>query len=271
MSPQSHLPDDARTLPPAPVTPALSLNRISVAYGGIGAVHSVSVALAPGSIVTVIGPNGAGKTSLLAAAMGLVPAAGEVLLDGQDLTRASVEARVRAGLCLVPEQRELFASMTVLDNLLLGAWRQREEGRTERHRVLDSVFARFPRLAERRAQRAGTLSGGERQMLAMGRALMGRPRVLMLDEPSLGLAPLIVREIFTIIGELKREGAAILLVEQNARAALAVADRAYVLEGGVVALGGPASVLVNDPRVVHTYLGFGEAAEQPNFEPGEPA
>ena len=244
--------------------PLLRIEAMRVAYGGITAVREVSLRLSAGGIVTVIGPNGAGKTSLLNAAMGLVPAGGRIWLGEEELSRLPVEQRVRAGLCLVPEQRELFAPMTVLDNLLLGAWRHRDLGAAARRARLDHVFARFPRLAERRAQRAGTLSGGERQMLAMGRALMAAPKVLLLDEPSLGLAPLIVREIFAIIADLRREGVAILLVEQNARAALAVADRGYVLEGGVVTLGGPAAVLVNDPRVVQTYLGAGDDAAAPS-------
>ena len=243
-----------------PPRPALRVQAMAVAYGGIAAVREVSLRVPQGGIITVVGPNGAGKTSLLNAVMGLIPSGGEVWLGEQNLSALPVEERVRAGLCLVPERRELFAPMSVLDNLLLGAWRHRARGAAARRALLDQVFARFPRLAERRAQRAGTLSGGERQMLAMGRALMGQPRVLLLDEPSLGLAPLIVREIFAIIAELRREGVAILLVEQNARAALAVADRAYVLEGGVVTLGGPAAVLANDPRVVQTYLGAGDPA-----------
>ena len=162
-------------------------------------------------------------------------------------------------MCLVAEKRELFATMSVSDNLALGAWRHRHEGRAARAAAMDDIYALFPRLAERRRQAAGTLSGGERQMLAMGRALMGKPRLLMLDEPSLGLAPLIVRDIFRSISSLRETGTAILLVEQNARAALEIADEGHVLEGGRITLSGPSATLANDPRVVQTYLGIGHA------------
>jgi branched-chain amino acid transport system ATP-binding protein len=234
----------------------LALDGIDVAYGKVAAVHGVSVAVAPGEIVTVIGANGAGKTSLLNAAMGLLPCAGTIVFDGKDQRHRLTEERVAAGLSLVPERRELFATMSVEDNLRLGAFRL---GAGAIGEGLESVFARFPRLKERRAQQAGTLSGGERQMLAMGRALMGRPRLLMLDEPSLGLAPLIVREIFRIIADLKQSGTAVLLVEQNARAALEIADRGYVMELGRVAMSGSAADLAHDPRVIETYLGLGGA------------
>jgi len=206
-------------------------------------------------IVTVIGPNGAGKTTLLAAIAGLLPARGTLRYDGDDARSIAVEERVARGLVLVPEKRELFASMSVADNLALGAFaRRRDAGNRAR---LDDVYARFPRLADRRAQLAGTLSGGERQMLALGRALMARPRLLMLDEPSLGLAPLVVREIFSIIAALRATGVSILLVEQNARAALQVADHGYVLETGELALEGPSQELTANPRVAATYLGQG--------------
>ncbi|HYZ63102.1 MAG TPA: ABC transporter ATP-binding protein [Acetobacteraceae bacterium] len=233
----------------------LEVRGLSVWYGGIGAVHDVSIAVGPGQIATVIGPNGAGKTTLLNAIMGVHPGRGSVRFKGQDIGRLDVEERVRAGVCLVPETRELFASLSVLDNLRLGRFRFRGEGAAAARRALDEVFALFPRLAERRDQHAGTLSGGERQMLAMGRALMARPDVLMLDEPSLGLAPLIVREIFRIIAGLRSGGSAILLVEQNARAALQVSDYGYVLETGRIALEGPSAGLADDARVVSTYLG----------------
>jgi branched-chain amino acid transport system ATP-binding protein len=213
-----------------------------------------------GAIVTVIGPNGAGKTTMLNAVMGLLPARGEVRYEGTPIAKVEVEARVAHGLCLVPERRELFAEMTVADNLTLGAFprhRRRERGIGA---DLEAVYARFPRLRERSEQLAGTLSGGERQMLALGRALMAKPRVLMLDEPSLGLAPLIVRDIFRIIADLRRTGVSILLVEQNARAALQVADYGYVLETGEIVLEGPAKELAANPRVVETYLGL--AAKQ---------
>ena len=237
----------------------LEVRGLSVSYGGIGAVHDVSLQAGPGQIVTVIGPNGAGKTTLLNAIMGVHPGRGEVRFHGLDLRRLEVEDRVRSGVCLVPEKRELFASLSVLDNLRLGGFRFRGQPRTAAKAALDEVFALFPRLAERRLQHAGTLSGGERQMLAMGRALMGRPDLLMLDEPSLGLAPLIVREIFRIIAGLRSRGAAILLVEQNARAALQISDYGYVLETGRVVLEGPSAALADDARVVATYLG-GSAA-----------
>ncbi len=233
----------------------LEVRDLSVAYGGIPAVHGVSLQVGPGQIVTVIGPNGAGKTTLLNAIMGVHPGVGQVRLKSDDLGNAGIEARVRAGLCLVPEKRELFGTLPVEDNLRLGFFRFRRLGRAAMGVALEEVFALFPRLRERRRQLAGTLSGGERQMLAMGRALMARPDVLMLDEPSLGLAPLIVREIFRIVAELRERGAAILLVEQNARAALQVADFGYVLENGRVVLAGPSADLAEDARVTETYLG----------------
>ncbi len=207
-----------------------------------------------GHIVTVIGPNGAGKTTLLAALMGLLPSKGESWYEAQDLRILSTEERVRRGICLVPERRELFTEMTVADNLVLGAytrWRDREAVQ----RDLQEVYERFPRLSERRGQLAGTLSGGERQMLALGRALMAKPRLLLLDEPSLGLAPLIVREIFRIVTGLRELGVSILLVEQNARAALETADYGYVLETGSIVHSGPAVSLMHDPRVIASYLG----------------
>jgi branched-chain amino acid transport system ATP-binding protein len=202
----------------------------------------------------VIGPNGAGKTTLLAALMGLLPSKGESWYEAQDLRILSTEERVRRGICLVPERRELFTEMTVDDNLVLGAytrWRDREAVQ----RDLQEVYERFPRLSERRGQLARTLSGGERQMLALGRALMAKPRLLLLDEPSLGLAPLIVREIFRIVTGLRELGVSILLVEQNARAALETADYGYVLEIGSIVHSGPAVSLIHDPRVIASYLG----------------
>ncbi len=235
----------------------LALDGLSAGYGGVDVVHDLTLAVGAGRIVTVIGPNGAGKSTLLMAVMGVQPSRGGVALDGTDVAGLGVEARVRAGMSLVPETRELFATMPVADNLLLGAWRHRGLGHGERQARLDEVFAYFPRLKERHRQAAGTLSGGERQMLAMGRALMAQPSLLMLDEPSLGLAPLIVGEILRIVQSLRAAGKAILLVEQNARAALEVADEAYVLEGGRVTLSGPAASLAADERVVQTYLGIG--------------
>jgi branched-chain amino acid transport system ATP-binding protein len=236
------------------VTALLRAEDVHVAYGRVEAVRGVSLSLQAGQIVTVIGPNGAGKTTLLAALMGLLPARGRIAYDSADLAGLDVEARVARGLCLVPERRELFTEMSVADNLVLGAYTHRRDRAGLRAR-LDEVYGLFPRLAERRGQSAGTLSGGERQMLALGRALMGRPRLLMLDEPSLGLAPLIVREIFRIITRLRASGVSILLVEQNARAALECADYGYVLETGQIGLHGPASDLLGDPRLSALYLG----------------
>ena len=233
----------------------LEVDALDVSYGGIAALHGASLRIASGEIVSVIGPNGAGKSTLLNAIMGVHGGRGTVRFAGRDLQRLSVEDRVRAGLCLVPEKRELFGPLSVEDNLRLGAFRFRGGPGTAIRSALEEVYALFPRLKERRAQHAGTLSGGERQMLAMGRALMGRPDLLMLDEPSLGLAPLIVREIFRIVSGLRSRGSAILLVEQNARAALAVSDRGYVLETGRVTLQGPSAELASDPRVAATYLG----------------
>lgn len=232
----------------------LSASGISVSYGRVEAVHGVSLRVEAGQIVTVIGANGAGKTTLLSALMGLLPLRGEVFYHGQRLDDEPPESRVARGLALVPERRELFGDMSVGDNLLLGAFHRRRD--PEVARDLGGVYARFPRLRDRYAQLAATLSGGERQMLALGRALMSKPKLLMLDEPSLGLAPLVVRDIFHIIQALKQTGVSILLIEQNARAALEVADYAYVLETGSVALEGPAKELASDRRVVETYLGL---------------
>jgi branched-chain amino acid transport system ATP-binding protein len=233
----------------------LAIDNVAIRYGKVEAVHRASLAVQAGQIVTVIGPNGAGKTTLLSAIMGLLPFEGEIRFEGQSLAKTSIEERVANGLCLVPERRELFAEMSVGDNLELGAFcRYRRRDRTIAA-SLDDVYSLFPRLAERRAQLAGTLSGGERQMLALGRALMSKPRLLMLDEPSLGLAPRIVREIFHTITALKATGVSILLIEQNARAALQVADTGYVLETGELVLSGPSAELAHNPRVAQSYLG----------------
>ena len=232
----------------------LEVSRLSVSYGRVEAVRGVSLSIPRGAIVTVIGANGAGKTTLMHAIMGVLPASGTVTLEGRALGRSLVEERVAGGMCLVPEKRELFATMTVEDNLQLGAWRL---GAATIPDGLVEVFSRFPRLSERRKQLAGTLSGGERQMLAMGRALMSRPSLLMLDEPSLGLAPLVVKEIFRIVTDLRRSGVSILLVEQNARAALQVADYAYVMELGEITMQGRAVELAADKRVIESYLGLG--------------
>ena len=242
------------------MTTLLEVRDLSVAYGKVEAVHRVSLKVDEGSIVTVIGPNGAGKTTLLAAIMGTLPARGDIRYGGARIDALTVEQRVGAGLVLVPERRELFGSMKVRDNLELGAFARIRRGDRDAARALDDVYARFPRLRERRDQEAGTLSGGERQMLALGRALMARPRLLMLDEPSLGLAPLIVRDIFGIISALKASGVSILLVEQNARAALAIADYGYVLETGDVVVDGESAALTANPQVAATYLGHSAAA-----------
>jgi branched-chain amino acid transport system ATP-binding protein len=228
-----------------------------VCYGRVEAVHGVSLEVPKAAIVTVIGANGAGKTTLLNAIMGVMKGKGSIRFDGKTAADLSLEARVANGLCLVPERRELFASMPVEDNLLLGGFRR---SRSERTQSLEDVYTRFPRLQERRRQLAGTLSGGERQMLAMGRALMARPRLLMLDEPSLGLAPRIVRDVFHIITALKEAGVSILLIEQNARAALQIASYAYVLELGRVTAAGTSAEIINNPRLVESYLGLGGAS-----------
>jgi branched-chain amino acid transport system ATP-binding protein len=240
----------------------LEVRDLSVTYGQVAALTQANLDVDAGRIVTVIGPNGAGKTTLLAAIMGSLPAngaaRGAVRFGDHAELDAAIEQRVARGMTLVPEKRELFGDMTVEDNLVLGAFQRYRSGRRDHATTMGEVFALFPRLLERRRQLAGTLSGGERQMLAIGRALMARPTLLMLDEPSLGLAPRIVREIFHIIIELKRRGVSILLVEQNARAALQIADHAYVLETGEVVLDGPARDLAHDPRVVESYLGLGQ-------------
>ena len=236
------------------MTALLEIRDLHVAYGKVEAVRGVGLTMQPGQIVTVIGPNGAGKTTLLAAAAGLLRSRGQVIYDGLDVERLDVEERVERGFCLVPETRELFGDMTVADNLLLGGYTRRRNG-SDVKQSLQQVYARFPRLDERRRQKAQTLSGGERQMLALGRALMAKPRLLLLDEPSLGLAPIMVREILRIIASLRELGVSILLVEQNARAALETADYGYVLEMGEITHQGPAGALANDPRVVATYLG----------------
>jgi branched-chain amino acid transport system ATP-binding protein len=237
------------------MTAILDVRDLCVAYGKVEAVHGVSIKVDEGSIVTVIGPNGAGKTTLLGAIMGALPARGEVHYGGARVNQLTVEQRVGEGMVLVPEKRDLFGSMKVGDNLELGAFARLRRGDRDALRTLDDVYARFPRLRERKDQEAGTLSGGERQMLALGRALMAKPRLLMLDEPSLGLAPLIVREIFSIVSELKASGVSILLVEQNARAALQVADYGYVLETGELVIEGKSADLAANPQVAATYLG----------------
>ncbi len=235
------------------MTAMLSVRNVSVSYGKVDAVNDVSLDVEEGRIVTVIGPNGAGKTTLLLAIMGLLPLRGEVTFRGESIQGLDVEDRVERGLCLVPEKRELFGEMSVADNLLLGSFSLRD--RSGVNATLADVYDRFPRLKERRSQNAGTLSGGERQMLALGRALMAKPKLLILDEPSLGLAPLIVREIFRAIAHLRETGVSILLVEQNARAALETADYGYVLETGDIVQTGRAETLIHDPKLIAAYLG----------------
>ena len=231
----------------------LTVSDVHVAYGKVEAVRSVSLDVEDREIVTIIGANGAGKTTLLNAVMGILPLKGRIAFAGEDVARLEIEDRVAAGLSLVPEHRELFSSMDVEDNLELGAFRVTK---AQAASAFERVYALFPRLKERRKQLAGTLSGGEQQMLAMGRALMGAPKLLMLDEPSLGLAPIIVADIFRTIGELRAAGVSVLLVEQNAQAALAIADRAYVMELGEFVLNGAAKQIASDQRVAASYLGF---------------
>ncbi|MGA3127478.1 MAG: ABC transporter ATP-binding protein [Candidatus Korobacteraceae bacterium] len=238
----------------------LTVRDLNVRYGKVEAVYHISLNVDQGTIITVIGPNGAGKSTLLNAVMGVLRCRGTVEFRGKNIAKLSIEQRVAQGLCLVPETRELFARMSVADNLQLGAFTRFRRGDKGIRQSLDHVFALFPPLKERRNQLAGSLSGGERQMLALGRALMSQPTLLMLDEPSLGLAPLIVKEILNTISELRSTGVSILLIEQNARAALQIADYGYVLENGEVALEGPSHDLACNPRVIESYLGLGGAA-----------
>ena len=236
----------------------LQVSDAHVAYGKVEAVRSVSLEVGRDEIVTIIGANGAGKTTLLNAIMGVLPLKGVVSFAGQDLLQLEIEDRVGLGLSLVAEHRELFWTMSVEDNLLLGAFRSAKSAAAA---AFERVYALFPRLKERRKQLAGTLSGGEQQMLAMGRALMGAPKLLMLDEPSLGLAPIIVADIFRTVGELRSAGVSVLLVEQNAQAALKIADRAYVMELGEFILDGPAADIAANQRVAASYLGFTHEGE----------
>jgi branched-chain amino acid transport system ATP-binding protein len=233
----------------------LNVKDLHAGYGRAEVLHGLNLTAKAGSVVTVIGPNGAGKSTLLNALMGVLPSRGSIAYQGRSVLLNTLEERVMQGIALVPETRALFGTMPVEDNLLLGAYRQFRLGQRDSAQAMDEVYTLFPRLKERRVQLAGTLSGGERQMLAIGRALMSKPQLLMLDEPSLGLAPLVVKEIFRIIDALRATGVTILLVEQNARAALEVADHGYVLEMGEIALEGPAAELAKDPRVIDTSLG----------------
>lgn len=237
--------------------PLLHVDDLRVSYGHVEVVHGVSLGVAKGGLVTVIGANGAGKTTLLNALIGLIPSRGAIGFEGEPAAMFPLEQRVKRGIGLVPERRELFADMSVEDNLLLGGFRR---SRAERSETLASVLERFPRLRERHRQLAGTLSGGERQMLAMGRALMARPKLLMLDEPSLGLAPKIIRDVFEILVGLREAGVSILLIEQNARSALRIADYAYVMELGRITAEGTPAQISEDARLVESYLGFGKNA-----------
>jgi branched-chain amino acid transport system ATP-binding protein len=234
--------------------PLLELCGLRAGYGAAEVVHGISLVVPQGSIVAIVGPNGAGKTTLMGAVMGLLPRRGGVVRY-LGAPAGTTEALVMAGAVLVPEQRALFADMSVEDNLLLGFYPRRRAGDRDVGPAMAEVLAIFPHLSSRRRQLACTLSGGERQMLALGRALMGRPRLLLLDEPSLGLAPLIVREIFRVLADLRGRGLSILLVEQNVRAALQVSDHGYVLEMGEIAAEGPSADLARDPRILQTYVG----------------
>lgn len=232
---------------------ALELRGIEAGYGGALAVQGVSLAVQAGSIVTLLGPNGAGKSTTLRVVAGLMrPRAGEVWLDGERLTGLAADAVVRRGLALVPERRELFPSLPVIENLVLGAHSRRDRAGIAQD--LEMCFALFPRLKERRSQAASTLSGGEQQMVAIARGLMSRPRYLLLDEPSLGLAPLLIEEIFRKLRDVRAAGTAILLVEQNAAAALEVADRGYVIETGQIRMEGAAAELAANDGVREAYL-----------------
>jgi branched-chain amino acid transport system ATP-binding protein len=242
-------------------TPLLKVTHLQAGYGRAEVLHGITLQADRGSVITVIGPNGAGKSTLLNALMGILPSQGAIEFNGVDVSALTLEERVMLGISLVPERRELFGTMTVEDNLVLGAFRQVRLQNKQWRDQIKVVFDLFPRLKERRTQLAGTLSGGERQMLAVGRALMARPTLLMLDEPSLGLAPLVVKEIFRTIDALRDTGVTTLLVEQNARAALETADEGYVLEMGDIALHGRASDLATDPRVIDTYLGAARKKE----------
>jgi len=232
----------------------LTVSNLQVSYGGIEALKSISFEVARGQIVTLIGANGAGKSTTLRAISGLVPVkAGGITFDGRDITSLDTSRIVGEGIVLVPEGRRVFPNLSVLENLRIGAFLRKD--RPEIEAAIEYVYERFPRLKERHWQMAGTLSGGEQQMLAVGRALMARPKLIMMDEPSLGLAPLVVRDIFSIIHRLRDEGITILLIEQNANAALRAADYGYVLETGRITMEGAGMELLNDQRVRDAYLG----------------
>lgn len=235
-------------------TPLLDVRGIDVAYGGIRAVRQLNLHVHPGELVALIGANGAGKSTTLRAICGLVPlAAGSIHYQGQSLAGQPVHSMVRQGLVMVPEGRGIFPQLTIEENLYMGAYTRTDKDGVAQD--LDGVFTRFPRLAERRKQTAGTLSGGEQQMLAMGRAILSQPKLLLLDEPTMGLAPIMVDKIFEVIADISQRGVTILLIEQNARLALEVSQRGYVLESGELTLQGPAHDLLHDPKVRAAYLG----------------
>ncbi|MBQ6893249.1 MAG: ABC transporter ATP-binding protein [Clostridia bacterium] len=232
----------------------LKVNDIQVYYGMINAIKGVSFEVNEGEVIALIGANGAGKTTILHTITGLItPKSGSIVFEGKDLTKTPAHKIVYLGMAHVPEGRRVFQQLTVLDNLKLGAFSMTDKKKVEEN--LQYVYKHFPRLEERKNQIAGTLSGGEQQMLAMGRALMSNPKIILMDEPSMGLSPLLVNEIFKIIGEVSKEGTTVLLVEQNAKKALSIADRAYVLETGNIVMEGKASDLLNDPRIKSAYLG----------------
>ncbi len=232
----------------------LEIENLEVYYGAINAIKGISFSVEQGEIIALIGANGAGKTTTLHTITGLVPAKrGSVKLNGKDITKIAAHKIVSMGMAHVPEGRRVFAQLTVYENLMLGAYTRKDK--TEIEETLEHVYERFPRLKERRKQTAGTLSGGEQQMLAMGRALMSKPSIILMDEPSMGLSPLYVSEIFDIITEINKSGTTVLLVEQNAKKALSIANRAYVLETGTIALSGDAKELMNNEQVKKAYLG----------------
>ena len=234
--------------------PVLETMHLGISFGGLHAVQDFNLSIYSGELVALIGANGAGKTTTLHAISGLLrSASGSITLDGTDLQSVPANSIIRMGLAHVPEGRHVFAQMTVEENLKMGAYTRKDK--QEINNSLEMVYERFPRLKERKRQLAGTLSGGEQQMLAVGRALMGKPKMILMDEPSMGLSPLLVKEIFAIIREVNKQGITILLVEQNAKMALAISDRAYVLETGTITLSGDAQELLNDTRVKKAYLG----------------
>lgn len=236
--------------------PLLEISDMTVAYGRIEALHGISISVDEGELVTLIGANGAGKTTTMRAVSGIrALSRGSVTFDGQDITRMKPHLRVLLGVVQAPEGRGVFPGMTVQENLDMGHYARKFENKAAYRETMDRVYSLFPRLAERRSQVGGTMSGGEQQMVAIGRALMARPRLLLLDEPSMGLAPMIIQQIFRIISEINAQGTTVLLVEQNAQQALSRSDRAYILETGEVVKTGPGKELLADPAIKAAYLG----------------